>query len=92
MIEQNFKKDHAGEIFLRVIFIKMNRALQTSIHFTTIIWMAQTLYTDMSQTQTIYTSFKLTSIGVRSSRILSAEFTHSLTSKLSSENLEKSIL
>lgn len=34
---------------------------------------------------------KLTSIGVRSSRILSAEFTHSLTSKFSSENLEKSI-
>ena len=30
-------------------------------------------------------------MGVRSSRILSAELTHSFTSKLSSENLEKSI-
>lgn len=34
---------------------------------------------------------RLTSIGVRSSRILSAELTHSFTSKLSSENLEKSM-
>ena len=49
------------------------------------------LYTSQFVSLSFPFTMKLTSIGVRSSRILSAELTHSFTSKLSSENLEKSM-